>query len=49
MAIDRIVEARYLDPGEFDVFAERLLALGVERFVFDALTNETHLLPMRIQ
>src|SRR5271163_3596156 len=42
IAIDHLVEARYLDPGAFDVFAERLLALGVERLTFDALTNETH-------
>lgn len=41
-AIDSMMDARYEQPGSFDLFTNNLLNLGITRFHFDAMTDQTH-------
>ena len=40
--IDELMNSRYDDPGPFDDFTQRLLALDITRLSFDAFTNESY-------
>jgi|HubBroStandDraft_6_1064221.scaffolds.fasta_scaffold540252_1 uncharacterized protein YbcV (DUF1398 family) len=40
--IEELMDDHYSNPGSFDRFLEQMLAIGITRLAFDALTIETH-------